>query len=239
MDAKAWQRALRERLRAQADPARAPQMQAYMKSALPYFGVRGPDVRRLTKELAKPLRFESFVEFERFVRFLWETTTHREERYAALTLLDLKQTRAFQTMEAVPLYEFLISDGAWWDVVDEVATHRFVKLLEEDHDAMVKVLRRWSRSEDLWLRRAAIIAQVLRHEATELELLFEFIEPAMHEKEFFLRKAIGWALRAAGKEFPREIRAFVDANATRLSGLSKREAEKSLSRAERVPRSGG
>jgi 3-methyladenine DNA glycosylase AlkD len=142
-------------------------------------------------------------------------------------------------MDAVPLYEFLISDGAWWDVVDEVATHRFVKLLEADHDAMVKVLRRWAKSNDLWLRRSAIIAQVLRHEETELELLFELIEPAMHEKEFFLRKAIGWALRAAGTEFPREIRAYVDANATRLSGLSKREAEKSLSRGERGPRSGG
>ena len=239
MDAKRWQRELRERLREQGDPARATQMQAYMKSALPYFGVRGPEVRRIAKALAKPLRFESFAEFEEFVRFVWANTTHREERYATLTLLDLKQTRAFQTMDAVPLYEFLISDGAWWDVVDEVATHRFVKLLEDDHDAMVKVLRRWSKSKDLWLRRSAIIAQVLRHEETELELLFEFIEPAIHEKEFFLRKAIGWALRAAGKEFPREIRAYVDANATRLSGLSKREAEKSLSRGERVPRSGG
>ena len=138
--------------------------------------------------------------------------------------------------ESFPLFGYDLRD---YDVLFEEKIELFVKLLEEDHDAMVKVLRRWSRSEDLWLRRAAIIAQVLRHEATELELLFEFIEPAMHEKEFFLRKAIGWALRAAGKEFPREIRAFVDANATRLSGLSKREAEKSLSRGERVPRSGG
>jgi 3-methyladenine DNA glycosylase AlkD len=201
-----------------------------MKSALPFFGVRGPDVRKVTKELAKPLQFESFAEFERFVRFIWNNASKREERYAALTLLDIKQTRAFQTMDAVPLYEFLISDGAWWDVVDEVANHRFVKLLEDERDAMVKVLRRWSKSKDLWLRRSAIIAQVLRHEATELELMFELIEPAIHENEFFLRKAIGWALRSAGKEFPREIRAYVDKNSERLSGLSKREAEKSLSK---------
>lgn len=228
MDAKRWQRQLRARFEEGADEARAKQMQAYMKSALPYFGVRGPDVRKITKELAKPLQFESFAEFERFVRFIWSNASRREERYAALTLLDLKQTRVFQTMAAVPLYEFLISDGAWWDVVDEVANHRFVKLLEDDREAMVKVLRRWAKSKDLWLRRSAIIAQVLRHEETELELMFELIEPAIHEKDFFLRKAIGWALRSAGKEFPKEVRAYVDQNADRLSGLSKREAEKSL-----------
>ncbi len=230
MDAKRWQRQLRAVLEEGADEERAKQQQAYMKSALPFFGVRGPEVRKIARDLAKPLQFESFAEFERFVRFIWSDASRREERYAALTLLDLKQTRVFQTMAAVPLYEFLISDGAWWDVVDEVANHRFVKLLEDDHDAIVKVLRRWSRSKDLWLRRAAIIAQVQRHEETELELMFELIEPAIHEKEFFLRKAIGWALRSAGREFPTEIRAYVDENSCRLSGLSRREAEKSLSK---------
>jgi len=229
MDAKRWQKQLRARFEEGADAKRAKQQQAYMKSELPFFGVRGPEVRKITKELAKPLTFESFDEFERFVRFIWSNASRREERYAALTLLDLKQTRVFQTMGAVPLYAFLISDGAWWDVVDEVANHRFVKLLEDDRDAMVKVLRRWSKLKDLWLRRAAIITQVQRHEETDLALMFELIEPAIHEKEFFLRKAIGWALRSAGKEFPREIRAYVDENSERLSGLSKREAEKSLS----------
>lgn len=229
MHAKRWQVELRAQLMSRSNDARAKQMQAYMKSALPYCGVPGPEARKVIKALAKPLTFGSFAEFERFVRFVWSDAKHREERYAALTLLDLKQTRVFQTMEAVPLYEFLISDGAWWDVVDEVATHRFVMLLEDERDAMVTVLRRWSKSADLWLRRSAIIAQVLRHEETELELMFELIEPAIHEKEFFLRKAIGWALRAAGREFPLEVRAYVDENAERLSGLSKREAEKSLS----------
>lgn len=226
MNARAWQVEMRARFVTAADPARAKQMQAYMKSALPYYGLPGPEARRIVKQLAKDVRFASFTEFERFVRALWTQATHREERYAALTFLDMKQTRAFQTMAAVPLYEFFITDGAWWDLVDEVATHRFVKLLEDEREAMVTVLRRWSKSKDLWLRRSAIIAQVLRHEETDCGLLFEFIEPAIAEKEFFLRKAIGWGLRAAAKEHPREVRAYVTKNGERLSGLSRREAEK-------------
>ncbi len=226
MNARDWQAEMRARFEAAADPSRARQMQTYMKSALPYYGLPGPAARRIVKQLAKDVRFESFAEFERFVRTLWTHATHREERYAALTFLDLKQTRVFQTFDALPLYEFFIVDGAWWDLVDEVATHRFVKLLEEDRAAMAEVLRRWSKSKNLWLRRSAIIAQVLRHEETECALLFEFIEPAISEKEFFLRKAIGWGLRSAAKEHPREVRAYLTKNEARLSGLSRREAEK-------------
>lgn len=229
MDVHDWQKALRAELTARRDEARAKQMQAYMKSKLPYYGVPSAELRRLVKTAAKPLLFPWFDSFKDFVRTLWTEATHREERYAALTLLDLKQTRAFQTMEAVPLYEFFITDGAWWDLVDEVATHRFLPLFALDHDGVVAVLRRWSKSDDLWLRRSAIIAQVLRHEDTETDLLFDLIEPASEEREFFLRKAIGWSLRAAAKEHPKAVRGFLTKHGERLSGLSKREAEKGFS----------
>lgn len=223
-----FQRQLRETLAAQADPARAAQMQAYMKSALPFFGVPMPAVRRLAKALGKSVAFDDLAQFDRFVRGLYGGATHREERYVALTLLDVKATRRFQVLEALPLYEWLIATGAWWDLVDEVATHRLLPLLESDHAATVKVLRRWSRGDDLWLRRAAIICQVLRGEAAEPKLLFELAEPSLAEKDFFLRKAIGWALRAAARHHPAEVRRYVDANAARLSALSRREAEKGL-----------
>jgi 3-methyladenine DNA glycosylase AlkD len=223
-----FQRQLRDALAADADPARAEQMRAYTKSALPCFGVPMPAVRRLAKALGKTVEFDDLAEFDRFERGLFGEATHREERYVALALLDVKATRRFQVPGALPLYEWLITTGAWWDLVDEVATHRLSPLLEADRAATVKALRRWSRGGDLWLRRAAIICQVLRGEATELPLLFELIEPALGEKEFFLRKSIGWALRAAARHHPAEVRRYVDANATRLSGLSRREAEKGL-----------
>lgn len=232
MEVNEWQAALRKELEARRDPARAMQMQAYMKSKLPYYGVPGPELRKLVRASAKGLLFPWFDSFNAFVRTLWTGATHREERYAALTLLDLKQTRAFQTMEAIRLYEFLIVDGAWWDLVDEVATHRFLPLFETDHDAVIDVLRKWAKSDDLWLRRSAIISQVLRKDATECELLFELAEPALGEREFFLRKAIGWGLRAAGKHHPKKIRKYVDEKGDALSGLSRREAEKGLAAAE-------
>jgi 3-methyladenine DNA glycosylase AlkD len=231
MDSRKWIAALRAELKEHGNAEHARQMQAYMKSALPYYGVKLPAARKLFRELSRGLEFESYAQFEKFVRAVYGPATHREERYAALHLLDLKQTRKFQTLQAVPLYEWLITEGSWWDLVDEVATHFFQPLLRAEPQATQKVLRSWSHGKQLWLRRTAIIAQVLMHEDTDVEFLFEMIEPALDEKEFFLRKAIGWSLRAAAREFPREIRSWVDTNVDRLSGLSRREAEKGLTRA--------
>lgn len=203
-------------------------MRAYMKSALPYFGVPLPEVRKVVQQLGATLALDDFGSFEASVLAVFRKAQHREERYAALALLGLPANRKFQTPEALPLYEALIVEGAWWDLVDEVATHRLWPLLKSDRHETERVLRRWAASDDLWLRRSAIIAQVLAREETDLKLLFALIEPAIDEKEFFLRKAIGWALRAAGKRFPKEVRAFVEKHRARLSGVSLREAEKSL-----------
>lgn len=230
MTPRAWQQQLRDAFAPLADPEKAKAMQAYMKSSLPYYGLSLKEGRRLMKELARPLTFGSFGEFDAFVRAVYAGAKYREEKYAALSLLDLKQTRAFQTPEAVPLYEWLISTGAWWDLADEVATHRFLPLLEAEPKTTLKVLRGWSKGKDLWLRRTAIISQVLRHEDTDVEFLFEMIEPAIGEKEFFLRKAIGWGLRAAGRWKPKEVRAWLTEHGERLSGLSRREAEKAFTR---------
>lgn len=223
-----WVKELRRELKKLGVAERAQQMRAYMKSELPYYGVALPDARKVFRQLGNTLAFTDFGLFETTVRYVFGEAKRREERYAALALLGLPGNRKFQTIEALPLYKALIVEGAWWDLVDEVATHRLLPLLRSDRRATEKVLRRWAASDDLWLRRAAILAQVLAHEETDLKLLFALIEPAMAEKEFFLRKAIGWALRAAGKEFPKEVRAYVEKNRGRLSGLSLREAEKSL-----------
>lgn len=223
-----WVKDLRRELKARGDPKRAEQMRAYMKSALPYYGVPLPEARKVFRQLGKKLAFSDAGLFEATVRYVFTEAKRREERYAALALLALPANRKFQTIDALPLYEALIVEGAWWDLVDEVATHFLLPLLRSDRVAIEKTLRAWAASDDLWLRRSAIIAQVLAHEETDLKLLFSVIEPAIEEKEFFLRKAIGWALRAAGKEFPKEVRAFVEKHRARLSGLSIREAEKSL-----------
>jgi 3-methyladenine DNA glycosylase AlkD len=143
-------------------------------------------------------------------------------------LLRRARSRPFITL---PLLEELISTGAWWDLVDELATHHVRAQL--GHPGTAKVLRGWSRGQDLWLRRAAIICQVGAKAQTDIELLVELIEPAVDSKEFFLRKAIGWALRALGPWHPRAVESWLDEHADRASGLTRREAMKGLDPARR------
>ena len=219
---------VRRRFAALADPVRAAQMQAYMKSAMPYHGVPMPVVRREARAAFADLHFESFAALREEVRGLWFGATHREERYAALALLRARGNQRFVTAEALPLDEELISTGAWWDLVDEVATHQVHPLLARERAPAVKALRRWSRGTDLWLRRAAIICQVQAGALTDVELLFELIEPAVEEKEFFLRKAIGWALRSLGPWNPGAVVSWLDDHVDRASGLTVREAQKGL-----------
>jgi 3-methyladenine DNA glycosylase AlkD len=126
---------------------------------------------------------------------LWRSATHREERYAALALARQRKAQAFQTLEALPLYEEMIVSGAWWDFVDELASHAIGELLERYPREMRRTLREWSRSGDLWKRRAAILAQLGFRDATDTKLLYACIRPSLSSREFFLRKAIGWALR--------------------------------------------
>ncbi len=220
----------RNALRAKADPTRAAAMQAYMKSKMPYHGVPMPQVRVVAKAVFAGLTFPTEAALTREVRALWHGATHREERYGALMLLRSRPAKPFRSARLLPLYEELIRTGAWWDLVDEVATHLLLPLLQStvDHAATVRVLRAWSRSDDLWLRRSAIIAQVGAKAETDVELLFELIAPAIDEREFFLRKAIGWALRSLGPWHPRAVESWLDEHADRASGLTRREALKGL-----------
>ncbi len=120
----------------------------------------------------------------------------------------------------------LIVTGAWWDYVDELA-HRAGDLLAGSPAEVRPVLLTWAGSHDTWLRRAAIIGQLGRREQTDLELLTAAIEAALGESEFFLRKAIGWALRDYARTDPDWVRSFADTR--ELSPLSRREALKHLS----------
>jgi 3-methyladenine DNA glycosylase AlkD len=221
--------AVRRELAAAADPAKAPGMQAYMKSAMPYHGVQAPAQRRIFRAVFADHPIASFAAWQATVLALWREAGHREERYAAVALVSDRRYRAHRTsMEALPLYRELITTGAWWDLVDPVATHPLTELLAERRAPMTRELRGWSRAPDLWLRRAAIICQVNAKAGTDLELLYACIEPNLAERDFFIRKAIGWALRASARTDPDEVAGYVRANQRRLSPLSRREALKHL-----------
>ena len=218
---------LRVELQRVAVPEKALKMQRYMKSEMPYLGVAAPELRIACKAVFASLTFADARQWRDAVTTIWENARHREEWYAAIELSGHRAARAFQTFEALPLYERMIVEGAWWDIVDAVATQRLGQLLRKEA-RMRDVMLAWSTDEHMWKRRASIISQLQLKEATDLELLYACIEPSLSSREFFLRKAIGWALRQLARTNPEEVRRYVREHESLLSPLSKREALKHL-----------
>ncbi|HEX6541298.1 MAG TPA: DNA alkylation repair protein [Ktedonobacterales bacterium] len=220
--------ALRDALAKVADPAKAPGMQAYMKSAMPYLGVQTPSLRRVCREVFAAYPLASFEVWRDTVRTLWREAHYREERYAAIALTGDRRYRAFQLLDALPLYEEMIVSGAWWDYVDELAIRRVGPLLTLYPDPMRVTMLAWSRDGDLWKRRTAILCQNGFKAATDEALLFACIEPNVGDRDFFIRKAIGWALREYARTRPDAVRRYVREHEASLSTLSRREATKHL-----------
>jgi 3-methyladenine DNA glycosylase AlkD len=219
---------LRKALQEAGDPVKAPVMQAYMKSAMPYHGVPTPLLRQVCKATFADLRFATAPQWRAQVLDLWRDARFREERYAALYLAGDKRGKPFQTLSAMKMYDELIVTGAWWDYVDDIASHRIGPILKDFPAPMRRKMLSWSKSNNLWKRRSAIICQLGFKAETDLELLYACIEPSLGSSEFFLQKAIGWALRQYAWTDGAEIKKYVRLNRTRLSALSCREALKNL-----------
>jgi 3-methyladenine DNA glycosylase AlkD len=221
-----------------ADPAKAAPMQAYMKSAMPFLGVSAEPLRRVCRRVFARLSYAGAQEWRSEVLAVWRGARHREVRYAAVELTRSKRFEAFQTPESLPMYEEMITTGAWWDLVDAIAVHGVGGLLRRHPRPLRKAMRAWSRSENLWKRRSAILCQIAFKEETDLALLYACIRPSLASPEFFLRKAIGWALRQYAWTDPREVVRYVRAYRAELSPLSAREALKNVGRARGRNRSG-
>lgn len=204
-----------------------------MKSAMPFRGVPMPEVRRLTKAAVRAHPLEDHAALLDAVTTLWDAAIHREERYAALTVLQMPRHRRWRDLSLLPLYEHLVLTGRWWDVVDDLATHAVGELLRAEPDQVAPVIRRWATSDDLWLRRAALVCQVGAKDRTDADLLADVIEAALAppeaiSRDFFVRKGIGWALRDYARTDPEWVRGYVGAHRDELSPLSIREATKHL-----------
>ena len=219
---------IRRELKNVADPDRSAAAQAYMKSAMPFYGVGATDLRRVCKAVFREHPIESAESWRADVLGLWRGAKFREERYAAIELSGDRRARAFQRMNALPMYEEMIVTGAWWDLVDALASHRLGDILRNDPAPMRRTILAWSRDRDMWKRRSSILCQLRFKQDTDLELLYACIEPSLSSKEFFLRKAIGWALRQYAWTDAGEIVRYVRKHENELSGLSKREALKNV-----------
>ena len=218
--------AVRRALREAAEPEKAATMRAYMKSDMPFLGVQAVPRRAALRRVFSAHRIGTAPEWRRTVLSLWREAEYREERYAAIELTGYHLYREFQTLYTVPMYEEMIVSGAWWDLVDELATHRIGGLLTAFPDSMRRLMLDWARGDDLWKRRTAILSQNRFKARTDTALLYACIEPSLSDNDFFARKAIGWALREYAKTNPAEVIRYVRAKG--ISGLSRREALRNL-----------
>lgn len=220
--------AVRRALAEAADPGRAAAQQAYMRSAMPYRGVAAPRLRALLRPLLAEHPPTTRAGWEATVRELWDGATFREERYAATALVRHRAAAGWRDGEAVPLARHLIVTGAWWDHVDELAVHLVGAALRADAARVRPVLVAWAGEEHLWLRRTAVMCQVGARGDVDRDLLRLAVEANVDDRTFWLRKAIGWALRDLAHTDPGWVRAEVERLGDRLSGLSRREALKHL-----------
>lgn len=202
-----------------ADPERAVDMAAYMKNQFPFLGVPTPARRLAVKPMFKAFRGNALDA----AALLWREP-EREFQYVAC---DLLRARAGALSAAeLPALEVLVVEKSWWDSVDSLAPCISALVLRER--SLVTRMDELIRAENLWLRRVALLYQLGWKAETDQARLFGYCLSCAPESEFFIRKAIGWALRQYARMEPEAVRAFLRVNTGVLSPLSLREATKHL-----------
>lgn len=212
-------------LSAQADAERAEQMANYMKTSMPFYGVPAPKCKEVLRQLRKAYPVDGPQSLEAQIDALW-ALPHREEKYIAISLA--KASKKHIDWSLLPCFEAMIREGQWWDFVDPLATHMIGHLIELEPERGLALMDEWIMDEDMWIRRTVLISQLRRKTQTDAERLFSYCALRMDEKAFFIRKAIGWALREYSKVAPEAVFAFLQEHAHHLSGLSYREGAKHL-----------
>ena len=211
-----------ELFRSRANPENAVPMAAYMKHQFPFLGLKKPERKSLERALLQQVKKDKALEFEMIER-LW-AANEREFQYLALDLLVAVQPEL--KPDVMPLLERLIQEKSWWDTVDLIAAQLVGPMTLRAPELIEAYIIPWSVSEDLWLRRTAILFQLKSKKATDTGLLEDVILRNCETKEFFLNKAIGWALREYSKTDADWVAAFLAAH--KLAPLSVREAGKYL-----------
>ena len=191
-------------------------------------GVRVPVMRKTVQAVFARCPPVGADEWRATILALWREAAYREQRYAAVELAVHRPFLCWLNMESVPLLDELIVNGAWWDYVDRIAPAGLGHVLSIQPKPMGALMRCWAGDENIWRRRAALLCQLGFKERTDVALLFDCIGACMGHREFFVQKAMGWALRDHARTDPGEVRRYVGANGSRLSKLTRREALKNL-----------
>ena len=210
-----------------ANPAQRPWMRAYMKNQFDFLGIKTPDRRAAVAALIRNQRVATAAEILRSARLLW-ALPEREYQFVAVDLLAHHTDKL--TPKHLPALFALVQKKSWWDTVDSLAgvIGRLLRNARtNDSDAQCE-MDRALQYPNLWVRRVAILHQLGWREETDAQRLFTYALTCAHEKNFFIRKAIGWSLRDYARHAPAEVRNFLRTNRSRLSPLSIREAGKHL-----------
>ncbi|HEY5981953.1 MAG TPA: DNA alkylation repair protein [Anaerolineales bacterium] len=221
----AYVRDLRTLLLRHANPKNAGPMQRYMRDQFEYLGLKGPELGALLREHIASRGLPSLAELDPILRELW-ALPQREFQYAAMSLLERLEMQLPAAF--IRTLEHLIVTRSWWDTVDTISTgtlglhfRRFPRIRE-------RYLLKWRRSKNFWLRRACILFQLNYKQDTDFPLMQAIILENLGSDEFFINKAIGWALRQHTRVDPKAVRKFVAE--TPLHPLSAREALKWLNK---------
>lgn len=200
----------------------ARQMSKYMLNKFEYIGIKTPERRKIFKNFFKEYKNEEKIDWE-FVNKCWENR-YREFQYVAADYL--KNMKDKLTRDDIPKLKQLILKKSWWDTIDNLDMTIGALALKDSN--VNKILLEWSIDENIWLRRIAIDHQLLRKEKTNTELLEKILKNNLGQVEFFINKAIGWALRDYSKTNPEWVKNFIEKNKEKMAKLSIREASKYL-----------
>ncbi len=222
----AFTKYIKNELKQNGDSTKAPQMQAYMKTDQPFYGVQSKLRKQIFRNAIKKYPVISREAWETLVLELWNGI-HREEMYVALDVAE--RYKKYHDESAWDLFEILLRSATNWDTVDWLSSNLIGRLVEK-YRHFERQLLEWSDDENFWVRRASLLAHLKHKEKTNTKLLADTILKLAHEKEFFIRKAIGWVLRQYSYTAPNWVIQFVKNHEEILSGLSKREALKALKR---------
>jgi len=208
--------------RGAADAQVAAAQRAYMRDQFPYLGISTPERRKLTRDAVWGTPHPGTNDCAELALRCWELS-EREFRYFAVDYLVANVKYCDSTL--LPTLRTLITTDSWWDTIDPLATRVVGPLVAADPN-LVATMDAWVRDENLWIARTAILHQLHYKAVTNENRLFEYCSLQAGHKDFFIRKAIGWALREYAYTAPDAVRAFLERE--KFSPLSVREASKHL-----------
>ena len=212
---------LQKLLSQNAHPENSIQMKRYMKDKFEFFGIKSVERKELTRKFLAFHGLPNEKDYKKVIREMWDLP-QRELQYAALDILERLVKKRIPV--EIKLLEHLIVTKSWWDTVDWLATRIVGVRFRQNPELISSTHSRWIKSENIWLQRVCILFQLKYKQETDEKLLFSTIQELSESDEFFIQKAIGWALREQSKTDPAVVQKFIDEN--ELAPLSRREALK-------------